>query len=130
MQPSASPPPPPDSRRRIPLLLAIGAVVLLALGGVVGYLVGSAPVGHATLRVSVENRFTSTVTAPLTVNARVVATLVIPSTQTMSVDVPVVFGTADGAVFAVETSAPMAGRDSSSVLVNSPGIYIVSLRLG
>jgi hypothetical protein len=130
MQPSASPPPPPNSRRRLPLLLAVGAVVLLALGGVVGYLVGSAPVGHATLRVSIENRFASTVTAQLTVNARVVATLVIPSSQTMSVDVPVVFGNENGAFFNVEASAAPAGRDSSSVLVNSPGIYIVSLRLG
>ncbi len=134
MQPS-SPPPVPASRtsgprsRLIPLL-AVGAIVLLAVGGVIGYVIGSAAVGHATLRVTVENRLTTTVTAQVIVNSRVAATLTIPSGQTMSVDVPVAFATANGAAFDVEATTSLGPRDSASVFVNTPGIYIVSLRLG
>ena len=134
MQPS--PPPsvpayaPPAPRSRFVPLLAIGAVILLAVGGVIGYLIGSAAVAQATLRVNVENRFGSTLTVPVTVNGRLATTLTIPSGQTMSVDVPVAYATANGAAFDVEATSTLGPRDSSSVFVNTPGIYVVSLRLG
>ncbi len=133
MQPSPPPPvpasPPSGRRNRLVPLLAIGAVVLLVVGGVIGYLIGSSAVGHATLRVNVENRLVSNATALVTVNGRVAATLTIPSGQTMSVDLPVAFATANGAVFDVEATTSTGPRDSASVLVNTPGIYVVSLRL-
>jgi flagellar basal body-associated protein FliL len=134
MQPSASPSAsasaPPDSRNRLLSILAIVAAILLAVGGVVGYLIGSAAVGHATLRVNVENRLASNVTAQVTVNSRLVATLTIPSGQTMSVDVAVAFATANGALFDVEATTAAGMRDSSTPFVNTPGIYVVSLRIG
>src|SRR5712692_1966275 len=59
MQPSPPVPAyaPPAPRSRLVPLLAIGAVILLAVGGVVGYLIGNSAVAQATLRVNVENRF-------------------------------------------------------------------------
>ncbi len=133
MQPSPSPSvpayTPPAPRNRFLPFLAIGAVVLLAVGGVVGYLIGNAAVGQATLRLNVENRFASTLTVQVTVNNRLITTLTIPSGQTMSIDVPVAYATANGAFFEVAATSTAGPRDSSSPFVSTPGIYIVTLTL-
>jgi len=132
MQPSppSSPPyTPPPPRNRLVSLLIVGAIVLLAVGGVVGYLIGSSAVGHATLRVNVDNRLATTQTAQVTVNSRVMGTLVVPAGQTMSLDVAVAFATANGAIFDIEAIST-GGQDASSVFVNTPGIFVVGLRFG
>jgi len=131
--PPPSPPPkyaPPAPRNRFLQLLAVGALILLVLGGVAGYLIGSAAVGRATLRADVENRLGVTHTVQVTANGRFAATLTIPSGQTMSVDIPMAFATANPALFEVEAISTLGPRDSSTVLVSTPGIYVVSLRLG
>ena len=130
MQPPPPPPVSPSARSRLPSILAVGAVLLLVIGSVLGYLIGSAAVGHATLRVDVENRLGTNQTVSLTVNGRLAATLTIPSGQTRSFDVPVAYAAANGALFEIEAISTLGPRDSSTVFVNTPGIYVVSLRLG
>ena len=128
------PPPPPHvssyARNRLPSILAVGAVILLVIGSVLGYLIGSAAVGYATLRVDVENRLATNQTVQWTVNGRLAGTLTIPSGQTRSFDVPVAFATANGSLFEVEAISTLGPRDASTVFVNTPGTYLVSLRLG
>lgn len=134
MQPSsprsAAPPGSPPTKNRLFALLAIGAVVLLAVGGIVGYLIGSSAVGHATLRVNVENRLPTNQTVQVTVNTRLIGTLSIPTGQTMSLDIPVAYATANGAAFDIEATSTTGARDSSTVVVNTPGIFVVNLRIG
>ncbi len=134
MQPSVPPaaPPPmyPMQRSRLPLFLAIGAVVLLVIGGVAGYLLGSAGLGQATLLINVTNNTPSTVSAQVLVNGQLVTTLSIPSGQTMSASRTVTFGTANGAYFNVAAIVSPGPRDSSSILVNAAGTYVVPLTLG
>lgn len=131
--PPQAPPPayvPPAPRNRLPMLLGIGAVVLLVIGGVAGYLIGSAGLGQATFRVDVENRLASTLTVQVTVNGRLAGTLAIPTGQTMSVSVPVSYATANGASFEIVATSTLGPQDSSTVIVNTPGTYVVSLSLG
>jgi len=127
--PSSTTPPGAPPRNRLVALLAVGAIFLLAVGGVVGYLIGNSAVGHATLRVNVENRLATTQTAQVTVNSRVMGTLVVPAGQTMPLDVAVAFATANGAIFEIEAIST-GGQDASSVFVNTPGIFVVGLRIG
>ncbi len=134
MQPSSprlvAPPGPPPPKNRLFALLAIGAIVLLAVGGVIGYLIGSSAVGHATLRVNVENRLATNQEVQVTVNTRLMGTLSIPAGQTMFLDISVAYATANGATFDIEATTTTGGRDSSSVFVNTSGIFVVSLRIG
>lgn len=128
--PAPSGPAFPVPRSRFGLLLAIGVLVLVAVAGVGGYLVGASGVGHATLRVQVANHAGSNVTAQVTVNGVLAGTLSIPSGQTATLDVPVAYATANGASFDVEATTTQGPRDSSSVFVNTPGIFVVTLALG
>jgi|GEM_PF-6194812 len=130
MQPPYPPPTPPAYRPRLPLLLLIGAVVLMAIAGVAGYLIGSAGLQSATLRVNMENRFISELTVQVSINAHVRQTVGIPVGQTVTVDLGVTYGTADGAYFEVRATSTQGPSDSDRILVNSPGIYVVNLRLG
>ncbi len=134
MQPSSPPaaPPPmyPMQRSRLPLFLAIGALVLLVIGGVVGFLLGSAGLGQATLLINVTNNTASAVSAQVLVNGQLVTTLSIPSGQTMSASRSVTFGTANGAYFNVQAIVSSGPHDSSSIFVNAAGTYVATLRLG
>lgn len=132
MQPN---PPPPATNPLVPhsrfgMLLALGLLIAVVLAGVGGYLLGASQVGHATLRVQVTNHAGSNVTAQVTVNGALAGTVTVPSGQTASLDVPVAYATANGASFDVEATTTAGPRDSSSVFVNTAGIYVVSLQLG
>ncbi len=132
MQP---PPPPsptgmPQPRSRFGLLLAIGVLALVAAAGLGGFVIGSSGIGHATLRIQVTNHAGSNVTAQVTVNGALAATATIAPGQTASMDVPVSYATANGATFDVEATTTQGPRDSSSVFVNTPGIFVVNLQLG
>jgi hypothetical protein len=132
MQPNLPPPAPATAypRSRFGLFLALGALVLIAFAGVGGYLIGASGIGHATLRVQVTNNMNSNATVQVTVNGVLAGTLSVPSGQTASMDVPVAYATANGAAFDVEASMTAGPRDSTTVFVNTPGIFVVSLRLG
>ncbi len=133
MQPNPYPPAPSPAiafLRSRTGLLALGVVVLLAVVGVGGYLIGAAQVGHATLRVQVTNNMASTETVSVTVNGAVAGSLTIAPSATGSLDVPVAFATANGASFVIQASAPQGPHDSGTVFVNTPGIFVVSLSLG
>jgi hypothetical protein len=132
MQPNPPPPGPaiPQMRSRFGLLLVIAVLVLIAVAGIGGYLIGASGVGHATLRVQVTNHSGSNLTAQVTVNGALAATVLISSGQTASMDVPVAYATANGASFDVEASTTTGPRDSTSVFVNTPGIFVVTLQLG
>jgi hypothetical protein len=132
MQPSPPPPTPPLPRPRSPLglFLALGVLALVAAAGVGGYLVGASGVGHATLRVQVTNNLGNNVTAQVTVNGALAGDLPIAAGQTASMDVPVSFAAASGSAFQVDGSTAAGPHDSTTVLVNSAGTFIVSLRLG
>jgi len=134
MQPNPPPPSPAPGfglpRSRLGLLLALGALVLLVVAGVGGYLVGASQVGHATLRAQVTNNMGSNETVQVTVNGALVGTLSIPAGQTSSVDVPVAYATANGASFVVTASTAAGPHDSSTVFVNTAGTFVVDLRLG
>ena len=128
-------PPPPSTgpaypRSRFGLLLALGALVLVAVAGVGGFVLGASGIGHATLRIQVTNHSGSNLAAQVMVNGALAGTLSIPAGQTASLDVPVAYATANGAAFDVEASAPTGPRDSTSVFVNTPGIFVVTLGLG
>lgn len=120
----------PYPRSRFGLLMALGALVLVVAAGVGGYLVGSSGIGHATLRVQVTNNMNENATAQVTVNGALAGTLTIPSGQTSALDVPVAYATANGAAFDVVASTTAGPHDSSTVFVNQPGTFVVSLRLG
>lgn len=111
------------------LLFALVAIGLLAIGGVVGYLVGSSGLQQAVLRVNVENRLGTDLTAQIGANGKVRETVTIPAGQTVSVDLPVAFAASNGAHFEVSATA-QPFTDGDTVFVNSPGIYVVSLALG
>lgn len=132
MQPNPSPPTPPfpQPRSRLALLLGLGALVLVVGAGVGGYLIGASAVGHATLRVQVANNMSGNETVQITVNGVLVGDLPIAAGQTGSLDVPVSYATANGAAFQVDAVTAAGPHDSTTVLVNSPGTFIVSLRLG
>ena len=131
MQTQPAPPSAPyDPRQRFLLLLVLGAIVLLTLGGVVGYLIGSAAIGQATLHVSVENRLTSDLSVNLLVNGQLRQTVTIPAGQIVSQDFRVSFATSNGAFFEVKAVSTAGPQDSDTVFVNAPGMYSVSLRLG
>lgn len=120
----------PYLRSRFGLFLAIGVLVAVILAGVGGYLLGASGVGHATLRVQVTNHAASNLTVQVTVNGALAGTLSVPSGHTAPLDVPVAYATANGATFDVEASTGAGPRDSSSVFVNTPGIFVVTLQLG
>lgn len=132
MQPNPSPPAanPLVPRSRFGMLLALGVLTAVVIAGVGGYLLGASQVGHATLRVQVTNHAGSNVTAQVTVNGALAGTLTVVSGQTASLDVPVAYATANGATFDVEATTTAGPRDSSSLFVNTAGIYVVSLQLG
>ncbi len=132
MQPNPSPPASivPTRHSRLGLLLGLGILFAIVLAGTGGYLLGASQVGHATLRVQVTNHAGSNLTAQVTVNGALAGTLSVPSGQTATLDVPVAYAAANGASFDVEAMTTAGPRDSSSVLVNTPGIYVVSLQLG
>ncbi len=132
MQPN--PPPPasaaPGPRPRFGLFFLLGILVLLVAAGVGGYLVGASAVGHATLRVQVTNNMAQNATVSVTVNGALAGTLIVPTSLTGTLDVPVAYATANGASFDVAASVAAGPHDSSSVFVNTPGIFVVDLRLG
>ena len=132
MQPNPPPPGPGTAypRSRFGMFLALGVLIAIALAGVGGYLLGASGVGHATLRAQVTNHAGSNQTVQVTVNGALVGTLSVPSGQTASLDVPVAYATANGATFDVEASTTAGPRDSTSVFVNTPGIFVVTLQLG
>lgn len=112
------------------MLIAVGVLILVVGAGVGGYLVGASAVGRATLRAQVTNNMGENQTVQVTVNSVLAATLSIPAGQTSSVDVPVSYATANGASFVVTAIIAAGPHDSSTVFVNSPGTFIVDLRLG
>ncbi len=130
----ATPPPPapaaPYPRPRFGLFAVIGILVLLLAAGIGGYLLGASAVGHATLRVQVTNNLSQNATVSVTVNGALAGTLSVPAGQTGSLDVPVAYATANGASFDVAASVAAGPHDSSTVFVNTPGIFVVDLRLG
>ncbi len=133
MQPNPSPlaSTPVARGSRFGLLLIVGVLVLVAVAGVGGYLIGASQVGHATLRVQVANNGATNLTAQVSVNGALAGSVPVPSGQTATLDVPVAYATANGANFDVEARATTGGpRDSTSVFVNTSGIYVVSLALG
>ncbi|MEK6987110.1 MAG: hypothetical protein AABX97_03325, partial [Candidatus Thermoplasmatota archaeon] len=119
MQPSSQPPsvymPPPPRRYPVPIFLALGAIALVLISGVGGYLLGSAGLGQATLRINVTNNFGSSLTVSVTVNTKLVTTMTLAADQTGSVDSSVTYATANGAYFDVEAAAATGPRDSSTV---------------
>lgn len=116
------------------LLLVLIALVLAAVSGGVGYLLGwiggQAGVEHATLRISVENRLSTDQTVTLLINGKVRQSLTIPHGQTTTVDQDITFAGPDGAWFEVRLTNPSGPTDWGMVYVASPGTYLVSLRLG
>ncbi len=133
MQPNPSPPTPTPATaflRSRSGLLALGAVALLAIVGVGGYLVGAAQVGHATLQAQVTNNMASSETVSVTVNGAIAGSLTIAPGATGTLDVPVAYATANGASFVIQAAAPQGPHDSGTVFVNTPGIFVVSLSLG
>lgn len=134
MQPSPQSPsayiPPPPRRYPVPIFLAVGAIALILISGVGGYLLGSAGLAQATFRIDVTNNFGSSLTVSVTVNTKLISTMTLASGQTASVDASVTYATANGAYFELRAAAAQGPRDSTSVFVNSPGIYPVSLTLG
>ena len=128
LPPVSQTPAPP--RPRFGLLLALSVLVAIAVAAVGGYLLGASGIGHATLRVQVTNNLSQNVTASVTVNGVLAGTLPIAAGRTGTVDVPVAFATSNGGAFDVQASASTGPRDSSSVFVNMPGIFIVSLTIG
>jgi len=126
---SMQPSPPPPQPLRLPRRAIVVAVVLLVVGGIIGYLLGSAGLLQATLRVDVENRSASDLTAQISVNGRARQTLAIPTGQTVSADFRVTFSTAEGAFFEVRATAG-AQQDVDTVFVDRPATFVVSLALG
>ncbi len=114
-------------------MLILTLIVLMGAAGAAGFFIAKSlyegPVQQATLRISVQNRFSSpaTLSFQILVNGKVKQTLAIPANQAMSVDQPETFTAPDGAYFAVQALATNGASDSASVLVNTPGIYVVSL---
>lgn len=131
MQPNAPPPPAPvpSPRSRFGPFFLLGILILLVAAGVAGYLIGASAVAHATLRVQVTNNLPTNATVQVTVNGALVATLTVPAGQTSTVDVPVTYAVANGAMFEVVASTAGGPRDNASVLVNTPGIYVVNLTI-
>ena len=131
MQPQPAPPSAPhDPRRRFLLLLVLGASLVLSIGGIAGFIIGSAGIGQATLHVSVENRFASDLTVNLLVNGQLWQTVTIPAGQIVSQDVRVSFATSNGAFFEVKAVSTAGLQDSDTMFVNAPATYSVSLKLG
>lgn len=128
--PPAPAPPVPYPRPRFGLFFLIGILVLLLAAGVGGYLIGASAVAHATLRVQVTNNMAQNATVSVTVNNALAGTLTVPAGQTGTLDVPVAYATANGAAFDVAASVAAGPHDSSTVFVNTPGIFVVDLRLG
>ncbi len=132
MQPTPPPPGPatPYPRSRFGLLLILGLLIAVVIAAVGGYLLGASGVGHATLRVQVTNGTNENQTVQVTVNGALAGTLTVPHGQTVSLDVPVAYATANGASFAVVASTTQGPRDSTTIFVNTPGIFVVDLQLG
>ncbi len=132
MQPNPSPPPSTVAfpRSRLGLLAGIGVLVAVVIAGVGGYLLGASQVGHATLRIQLTNHAGSDVTAQVTVNGALQGTLTVPSGGTATLDVSVAYATANGANFEIEATTTAGPRDSSTVFVNTAGIFVVNLQLG
>ena len=123
-------PAPPPPRPRPWLFPVLVAVVLLSVGAVLGYVIGSSGIQQATVRVNVENRLVMDLSVQILVNGKVRTTIEIPSGQTATVDLAVRFAVPDGGLFEVEAIATTGPRDADTIFVSSPGTYVVSLRLG
>ncbi len=123
----------PNRASRLTLFLLL-AVILMAGVGSVGYYVGwtqgHAPLQQATLRVSVHNALLTNQSVQVLVNGKVRDNVVIPTGQTTTLDERVAFAGAEGAYFVVQAIAASGPHDSSTILVNGPGIYPVALILG
>ena len=132
MQPNPPPPPRPfpPLRSHFGLLLAFGALVLIVAAGVGGYLLGASQVGHATLEVQVMNTMGSNTTAQVTVNGALAGTLSIGADQTGAINVPVAYATANGASFQIQAISSTGPHASTTVYVNAPNTFVVSLQLG
>ncbi len=112
------------------MLLALGALIVIVAAGVGGYLVGASQVGHATLDVQVTNAMGSNTTVQVTVNGALAGTVPIAAGQMATVSVPVAYATVNGAAFQIEAVSSAGPHDSTTVFVNTPNTFVVSLRLG
>ncbi len=114
-------------------MLTFTMIVLMGAAGAAGFFIGRGlpadSIQDATLRITVQNRFSSPtpLSFQILVNGKVKQTVAIPANQALSVDQPETFTGPDGAYFAVQALASNGASDSASVLVSSPGIYVVSL---
>ncbi len=61
---------------------------------------------------------------------QLVQTATLAADQSTSVSVPVSYATANGAYFEVAATTPNGPRDSASPFVNTPGTFVVNLKLG
>lgn len=130
MQP-VPPPLAPPYRNRFGLLLLIGAIVIAAVAGVGGYLIGHAGLADATILVNVQNRAGENLTSvQILLNGVVQTTVSIPNGQTVQVTLHVSYATANGAYEDISAVSSLGPNDSSRVLVNAVGTYVVNLRLG
>ncbi len=112
--------------------LALIGLLAVVTVGVSGYYVGrlqgrNEAVQEATLRVQVQSGFATDQTFQILVNNKAKQSLTVPAGQTLSVDIAVSFAPGDGANFNVEALAATGQHDGRSVLVNAPGVYVVSL---
>ncbi len=118
---------------RFMLFLLLVVILMAAVGGAgyyVGWTQGHAPLQQATLRVSVQNSLPTNQSVQILVNGKVRDTVMTPKGQTTTLDELVTFAGADGAYFQVDAIAASGPRDSTRVLVSTPGIYPVALTIG
>ncbi len=117
---------------RFALILLLTVIMMAATGGVgyyLGWTQGHAPLQQAALRVSVHNALPTNQSVQILVNGKVRDNVVIPTGQTTTLDEGVTFAASDGAYFAVQATAASGPRDSTSILVDGPGIYPVALSI-
>ncbi len=114
------------------LVLILLAGVLVA--GVAGYLAGRMQaqnelVSQATLRIQVENRFSTSQSFDILVNDKLKGTLSVAAGQTGTMDVMVAFSPGDGAWFEIVARNATGQADADMLLLTGPGTYIVQLRV-
>ncbi len=125
------PPPAQQARNRFGLFLLLGAIVIVAVAGVGGYLLGHAGLADATILVNVQNRGDVNLTSvQVLLNGVVQTTVSVPAGQTVRATLHVTFATANGAYEDVSAISSQGQQNSDSVFVNAAGTYVVSLRLG
>lgn len=118
-------------RNRMGMILLVGALVLMSVAGVGGYLLGRAGLADASILVSIQNRLGTNLTSvQVLVNGAVQKTVSLLADQTIQTTLQVSFATANGAYVEVSAVASTGPRDSSTVFVNAVQTYAVTLQLG